>query len=226
MSNMEHGLTPLRKTLNWSVAAQREHVARWHGAEPEGPPLQAVGEGLEAETGACSLETLQGLVLAEHLVNFRLWHVEDEARRRDVDAEVIADCKRRIDALNQQRNDIIERVDGCLVALIEPHLPPAQGAPRHNTETLGNALDRLSILSLKLFHMAEQAEREDADQALREECGRKLAVLEAQHQDLSRAALELLDDYAAGRKRPRVYRQFKMYNDPRLNPALYGRQGK
>ena len=196
-------------TLRAAWEAMPGRVARWHEAEP----------GEAALSDEPTIEALAALIRAEHMVNFRLWHVEDEARRTDVDDTVIADCKRRIDGLNQARNDLIERVDACLVALLEPLLPPTPGdAPsRHNSETVGNALDRLSILALKAFHMAEQAGRGDASEEHRDICAQKLAVLEAQRGHLARAVAELMADYAAGARRPLVYRQFKMYNDPSLN---------
>lgn len=200
------------------AAAQLETTASWHNNLPEGD--FALGDGDKARFLA--------LCLAEHRANFRLWHVEDEARRRDVGPEVIAGCKRRIDALNQERNDCIERLDEMLVALLAPLMPapvPDMEA-RHNTESAGMALDRLSILALKVFHMEEQTRREDVDEAHRAACANKLAVLEEQRADLLRALRELLLEYAEGRKRPKVYFQFKMYNDPRLNPALYGKPEK
>ncbi|WP_084457855.1 DUF4254 domain-containing protein [Desulfocurvus vexinensis] len=200
------------------IDAQGPLVADWHSFEPPD-----AGPGAEPAPAA-DLAVLRALAAGQHLANFRLWHVEDEARRTDVGPEVIAHCKRRIDGLNQRRNDLIERVDACLVALVTPFIP--EGTPaRHNTETVGMALDRLSIIALKIFHMDEQARREDADAAHREACARKLAVLHEQRDDLARAVLELLDDYARGLRRPKVYYQFKMYNDPALNPALYARRG-
>jgi len=196
------------------AAAQEETTAVWHDETPGGDLV--LGEGPRARVLA--------LCLGEHRANFRLWHVEDDARRRDVDAAVIADCKRRIDALNQERNDCIERLDETLVALLAPLMPrPAPGVvPRHNTESAGMALDRLSILALKVFHMEEQTRRRDVDDAHRTACARKLAVLREQRSDLLRALQDLLAEYAEGRKQPKVYFQFKMYNDPALNPALYG----
>ncbi len=110
-------------------------VERWHQVEPDADDSASAGRTPEGP----SLDGLRVLVRAEHLVNFRLWHVEDEARRTDVDDAAIARCKRRIDGLNQTRNDLIERVDACLVDLLEPSLPAT--AARHNTETVGNALD-------------------------------------------------------------------------------------
>jgi hypothetical protein len=205
--------TELTTLIARCLDEQLTTVAGWHaaGAEPTLPPL--------AEAGP---ERLRGLVLAEHLSNYRLWHVEDEARRVDVGPEVIAGCKRAIDRLNQERNDGIERVDECLVNLLSAMLP-AGGAEKYNTETVGSALDRTSIMALKIFHMAEEAARESASPGHCERCAAKLHVLKAQRADLGRSILELIEDYASGLKRPKVSYQFKMYNDPSLNPALYGR---
>ena len=196
----------LKKDLKACWKAQLETVCLWHETVPKD----------------ISPEGLMGLVLAQHLCNFKLWHVEDRARMTDVDGEVIAECKREIDGLNQQRNDFIEQIDAEIIARVATFLP-ADAAHRYNTETLGSVLDRLSILSLKIFHMREQTLRDDVDESHRDSCRNKLATLEEQHHDLATSALELVDEYAQGMKRPKVYFQFKMYNDPSLNPALYGR---
>ena len=201
----------LAGVLQEIIAAQPGAVAAWHEAEPK---------GLDEPAPEADLDTLRTLAVSQHLCNHRLWHVEDEARRTDVGPEVIADCKRRIDALNQKRNDLIERVDACLVALVTP-LVPEGASERYNTETAGMALDRLSIIALKVHHMREQAQRADASDEHRHSCAAKLAVLDEQRADLARAVGELLAEYVAGTKRPKVYYQFKMYNDPSLNPALY-----
>lgn len=195
------------------VALQTEATRRWHGEEPCAP---------EPEQGAAaSAELLRTLVLAQHLRNFLLWHVEDSARRRDVEDAVIADCKRRIDRLNQERNDRMERVDACLAALLEPLLPDAAMSAPINTESPGMAIDRLSILSLKIWHMEEQTRRGDVEPEHVAACTRRLAVLNEQRTELVGALRCLLAEYLAGKKRPKVYFQFKMYNDPTLNPQLY-----
>ena len=209
-------MNDLKHLILRCVRLQLEAVVRWHSTEPEEP----CGRGGHAEPGP---ETLVHLVEDEHCVNFLLWHVEDEARRTDVDDAVIADCKRRIDALNQRRNDLIESVDACFNAMAEPSLPP-DAPERYNTETVGSALDRLSILALKIFHMDEQANRDEAGPEHVAACKGKLNMLMEQHKALAGSLLELLDEYAAGAKRPRMMRQFKMYNDPNLNPSVYGAQ--
>ncbi len=204
--------------------AQHRATAAWHVAEPPAhEPAPETPESMDAGGTAADAALLHRLVLAQHLMNFRLWHVEDTARRIDVGPDVIARCKRTIDGLNQRRNDYMEKVDACVVALLRPLLPaPAPGQrPRHNTESLGMAVDRLSILSLKVFHMEEQAERTDAAPEHRQRCADKLAVLREQRADLAQAVLDLAGEFLEGRKQPKAYYQFKMYNDPSLNPELY-----
>jgi len=196
--------------------AQTSAVAGWHAAAPSAVPFPAV----DIHTA----EALPQLVTNQHYMNYNLWHVEDMARRRDVSAEIIAGCKYRIDKLNQQRNDCMEQVDCCILCLLSPHLPqhPADsGRFRHNTESLGMAVDRLSILALKIYHMEEQTRRNDVDAAHREACREKTTVLREQRSDLVQAVLDLIEDYLSGRKQPKLYFQFKMYNDPALNPELY-----
>lgn len=163
---------------------------------------------------------LDSLVRAQHFCNFSLWNHEDEARRRDVADSYIADTKRAIDRWNQRRNDFIERIDVHLLQQLET---VDVSAARLNSETAGSMVDRCSILSLKLHHMAINAARKD-DPAVAAECAQKLVVLREQRSDLARCLGELLADFQAGRRRFKLYRQFKAYNDPRLNPALYGRQ--
>jgi hypothetical protein len=202
----------LKDLLRQAWTAQLDSVVRWHEAPPP------------ADLPARPDDGLVELVVRQHLKNFLLWHVEDRARRKDVDDGVITACKREIDGLNQQRNDLMEQVDAWLVRAVTAFAVQRELTAeemRFNTETLGAALDRLSILSLKIFHMREQTEREDVDAVHLKNCRDKLALLEAQHRDLSRSVLELIDDYALGVKSPKVYFQCKMYNDPALNPELY-----
>ena len=167
-------------------------------------------------------------VCAQHAFNYQLWHEEDIARSPNVGDERIAAVKRAIDGFNQKRNDGIERLDECLVReLAERKVVPAAGA-RQNTETPGSTIDRLSILSLRRYHMQEQADRTDASEEHRAKARTRLEILAEQHHDLSTSLQELLDDIFAGRKRLKVYFQFKMYNDPSMNPYLYqqGQGGK
>lgn len=152
--------------------------------------------------------------------NYLLWHEEDKARRTDVSESVIAGVKRRIDQLNQQRNDLIEQLDSEILAWLEgKNLPSTSN--QTNSETPGSIVDRISILSLKVYHMEEDAQRSDIDAAHRENSTQKCAVLKLQRTDLFAALRTLIADYLASKKLMRLYRQFKMYNDPTLNPELY-----
>jgi hypothetical protein len=162
------------------------------------------------------------VVCEEHKYNFLLWHEEDIARSPQASDAQIAQVKRKIDQLNQKRNDWIERIDDTLKrTLDERRIPPSAGA-KWNTETPGAAIDRLSILALRIFHMEEQAERSDASAEHVARAQSRLATLVTQHEDLSTSLSELLSDLFTGRKRLKLYRQLKMYNDPTLNPYLYG----
>ncbi|MGQ3052022.1 MAG: DUF4254 domain-containing protein [Roseateles sp.] len=173
---------------------------------------------------------LRGYIAANHFHNRCLWTQEDLARRTQApDAEIVAN-KRAIDRHNQARNDAVERIDELLLSalgLVDPAtiasaLPRSTVPPgaRLNSETAGSMLDRLSILSLKIASMREQTQRDDLDDWRRQACGERLARLIQQRADLGRCYDELLADARAGRAYFKVYRQFKMYNDPRLNPAL------
>lgn len=155
-----------------------------------------------------------------HRCNCRLWAEEDQARRRDVPDGAIAANKRNIDAFNQQRNDAIEKIDESLLALLAAK-ERAAGA-RLNSETAGAMVDRLSILALKIYHMRIQTERRDAGEEHLETSRARLARLAEQRADLAGCFDALLADCLAGRARFKVYRQFKMYNDPAFNPYLYG----
>ena len=167
-------------------------------------------------TSVVAGDDLESVMRAQHFCNFNLWNLEDDARRVDCDDRFIAQTKRAIDRWNQQRNDLIERLDSHLLAQLAD---VALGQAEQHSESAGQMIDRLSILSLKIWHMRRNAERRD-DAALAEECRGKLAVLEAQRADLTACLHRLLDDFRAGRRFFKLYRQFKAYNDPRLNPAL------
>lgn len=157
---------------------------------------------------------------ANHRCNTLLWDEEDRARRRNVPDADIAANKRAIDGYNQRRNDAIEKVDEALLARLEGVAPRADAW--HNSETAGAMVDRLSILALKLFHMGLQTRRPDATAEHVAACREKLARLALQRDDLARCYDTLLEQAVDGRAYWRIYRQFKMYNDPSLNPYLYG----
>ncbi|MBK6960429.1 MAG: DUF4254 domain-containing protein [Gammaproteobacteria bacterium] len=162
--------------------------------------------------------TLWKAIEDNHHCNIALWDEEDQARRRDVPDSAIANSKRLIDGYNQRRNDAIERIDE-LVLIALPSLPDT--AQLHS-ETIGALIDRLSILSLKLFHMDWQTRRGDVDADHRGISSTRLARLREQHADLAWCLDELVRGCLAGALRFKVYRQFKMYNDPKFNPWLTG----
>ena len=150
------------------------------------------------------------------------WHFEDIIRDPHIDPTEALQLKRRIDHSNQDRTDLVEEIDTYFrkqYSEVKP-LPDA----RLNTESPAWAVDRLSILALKIYHMKEQVEREDAETAHRDKCAEKLSVLLEQQKDLGLAIDQLLEDIEAGRKYMKVYRQMKMYNDPSTNPVLYKKQ--
>ena len=173
------------------------------------------------ETPAATGDGFNRMVEENHLRNFNLWHEEDIARRDDLGSERVHKAKRAIDGFNQQRNNFIEQMDMELVASLKP---AESGVPK-NSETPGMIIDRLSILALKEYHMREEAERAEASEEHRANCGAKLARIILQRNDLTGCLRELLEDVAAGRRTFGVYYQFKMYNDPALNPQLYGAKG-
>ena len=182
-------------------------VARWHEVEPA-----------HAETG------LAGKICDLHRFNFLLWHEEDIARSPDVTDAKIAQVKRAIDRYNQPRNDAIEKVDDFLIEeLARRGVQAAPNAPAA-TETPGAAIDRLSILELRRFHMLEQIERPDASPEHREKAAGRMVVLDTQRRHLIEALDRLLGEIFSGQRPLRVFRQMKMYNDPTMNPYLYKAQ--
>ena len=147
------------------------------------------------------------------------WHLEDIIRDPDIDPVAALAIKRRIDRSNQERTDLVEMIDSYFLDTYSDVAPQADATI--NTESPAWAVDRLSILYLKIYHMRIEAGRADADEAHRAACQKKLDVLLVQRTDLASAIDQLLADIAAGRKYMKVYRQMKMYNDPSLNPVLY-----
>lgn len=147
------------------------------------------------------------------------WHLEDIIRDPDIDPVAALALKRRIDRSNQDRTDMVEELDTYFRQLYAD-VKPLDDATI-NTESPAWALDRLSILALKIYHMQAEVDRTDASDEHRARCRGKLAVLLEQQTDLTTAIDQLLDDIAAGRKYMKVYRQMKMYNDPDTNPVLY-----
>jgi hypothetical protein len=187
----------------------RETVVRWHQGEPDNQYVE-----------------LLGTVCQQHQYNYLLWHEEDIARSPDVSDARIAMVKRAIDGYNQQRNDWIERIDEAIIDMLAECASAPASTARLNTETPGSAIDRLSIMSLRIYHLEEQLERTDVDQAHLDRVSQRLKRCRVQQADLSQSLAELLADLAAGTKVLKVYRQMKMYNDATLNPYLYKSTGK
>lgn len=161
--------------------------------------------------------TFEAVLWEKSWVDTVQWHLEDLVRPDDVDPVYALQLKRRIDRSNQHRTDLVERIDDHYMAQFA-HVAPAPDA-RLNTETPAWAIDRLSILALKVYHFQIEANR--GDDAHRAKCQAKLDTLLTQRADLTLAIDQLLDDLAAGRRQMKLYRQMKMYNDPSLNPSLY-----
>ena len=160
--------------------------------------------------------TFEQLILDQHQANFDLWHREDLARDPDASDRIIVQVKHDIDRLNQRRNDLAEQIDIALLQLA----PDNPTAPLHS-ESPGLIIDRLSILALKIFHTEEQLHRSTPEHQHRNKD--RLLVLNQQRTDLVSCLADLWNDVLAGRRRFKLYRQLKMYNDPTLNPVLYTR---
>ncbi len=164
-------------------------------------------------------DTIEATLYHKCWIDTVQWHFEDIIRDPNIDPAEALVLKRRIDKSNQDRTDMVEDIDTYFRTLYKD--VTVQPGATINTESPAWAIDRLSILALKLWHMNEQTERTDATPDHIATCCGKLAVLLEQQQDLSTAIDQLLDDIAAGRKYMKVYRQMKMYNDPSTNPVLY-----
>ncbi len=190
---------------------QDELVTLWHQ-----------GDGFEAPAGG---DAFLDQVAMQHRANFELWHIEDEARRPDASNAELADVKRRIDATNQRRNDAVEMLDRALLEFLAGRNLPQAAASLHS-ETPGLMIDRLSILSLKIYHTRQEACRDDAPAGHAERNCDRLAILEEQRADLAHCLDGLWSEILSGNRRFKLYRQLKMYNDPELNPAIYGKASK
>lgn len=166
--------------------------------------------------------SIEFLLYAKNWIDTAQWHMEDEVREPSIAPADALLWKRRIDASNQERTDMVEYIDSYFLEKYK-HIQPKADA-KVNTESPAWAIDRLSILALKIYHMAEEANRETASAEHREKCQQKLNVLLEQRTDLSQSIDELLADIEAGNKYMKVYKQMKMYNDPSLNPVLYKQQ--
>lgn len=191
------------------VELHQSTVQRWHAK-----PIHNPHDGL------------LGLVCQQHRYNFELWHQEDIARSPIASDSEIAQVKRNIDRLNQLRNDYIEKIDDWIAESLDSHkIVPVDGAWQ-NTETVGSAIDRLSIMAIRIYHYREQCEREDASLEHRQKVAARLETCLQQKHDLASALQQLVYQMEDGLAVHRIYRQFKMYNDPSLNPQIYKPQQK
>ena len=165
-------------------------------------------------------KTIEHLLYRKNWIDTVQWHYEDIIRDPKIDPEEALLLKRKIDASNQDRTDTVEYIDSYFLDLYKEVKPLPEATI--NTESPAWAVDRLSILALKIYHMQEEVNRPDATPEHRAKCQEKLNVLLEQKKDLSTALNQLLDDIATGRKYMKVYKQMKMYNDDELNPVLRG----
>jgi hypothetical protein len=167
-------------------------------------------------------DTISHLLYHKNWIDTIQWHLEDIIRNPSIEPATALAIKRRIDISNQERTDVVEYIDNYF--LNEYKLIKPRKNAHLNTESPAWAIDRLSILALKIYHMEIEANREEAGKEHRERCKSKLDILLEQRTDLSKSIDDLLNDIALGNKSMKVYRQMKMYNDPGLNPVLYKQQ--
>lgn len=194
------------------ASLQEMATARWHDSSPlDTTPNGSSLLDPRPESG------FEELVVQQHRANYDLWHREDEARDPLANDRAIALIKRDIDCLNQHRNNLMERLDTHLLSAVAQN----EAAPLHS-ETPGLILDRLSILALKVFHTEEQTLRGDVDESHRIRNRERLVLLQEQRRDLAGCLANLWAEVGGGQRRFKLYRQFKMYNDPTLNPVVYG----
>lgn len=200
----------MQTELYWQVFNQA--IADYHKTDNVDAPLN----------NPYPADAIEHLMYRKNWIDTVQWHLEDIIRDPQIDPVKALQIKRRIDKSNQDRTDMVEYIDSYFLDKFK-NVKPAKDA-QINTESPAWAIDRLSILALKIYHMAIEADRKDADAAHVEACAKKLAVLREQHDDLSTAIEQLIDDIAAGHKYMKVYKQMKMYNDPALNPVLYAQK--
>ena len=199
------------------IGLQDRLTALWHTNRPE------IQEPEPPAPEASEIATWLQAVAGQHRANFDLWHIEDEARKPGASDAELAQIKRRIDTTNQRRNDLAEALDHVLLEWLLSRSLPNPNAPLHS-ESPGLMIDRLSILALKIYHTREEAERSGAPEGHATRNREPLAVLEVQRADLAQCLDALWQETLAGMRRFKIYRQMKMYNDPSLNPAVYGKR--
>ena len=200
-----------------AIAALHDRsTAQWHQSPEAAEPHDA---------GSPSIETFLDTVHAQHRANFDLWHTEDRARAPRATPEEIVEVKRAIDHFNQRRNDLAEQCDVLLLEQAIAALRPKGGispTAQLHSESPGLMIDRLSILALKIYHTREEIDRPDAPSGHRDRNRERLSLLTEQRGDLIQCLDHLWQEILAGQRRFKIYRQLKMYNDPALNPAIYG----
>lgn len=168
-------------------------------------------------------DKIEHLLYRKNWIDTVQWHYEDIIRDPDIEPKAALELKRKIDASNQDRTDLVEYIDSYFLKKYQS--VEVKDNATINTESPAWAIDRLSILALKIYHMQEEVDRKDASTVHIEKCSAKLAVLLEQKKDLSTAIDQLLADIKAGNKYMKVYKQMKMYNDDELNPVLRGQKG-
>jgi hypothetical protein len=187
----------------------RQSIADYHVTDDVDTPVK----------NPYSSGTFEALLYAKNWIDTVQWHLEDIIRLPAIEPVEGIRLKRRIDKSNQDRTDMVEKIDDQFLSEFGG-ITPEKGA-RINSETPAWLLDRMSILMLKIYHMREQTERTDASAEHIARCQSKLAVLLEQQEDMALAFDELIEDITLGKRRFKVYRQMKMYNDASLNPVLY-----
>ena len=194
--------------LSWKIFEQS--IADYHKKDDVDTPIANPFE----------IKTIEYYLYLKNWIDTVQWHLEDIIRNPEIDPIEARKIKRRIDKSNQDRTDLVELIDSYFLDKYKD--VKVQPGATINTESPAWAVDRYSILSLKIFHMQEQVGRTDVSAEHKAQCQNKLNVLLEQKKDLGGAIDQLLDDIVAGRKYMKVYKQMKMYNDPNLNPVLYG----
>jgi len=201
------------------VTLHDEKTLLWHDpSAPAGEPTPSLADPVQPSAAGWL-----AAVARQHRANFDLWHIEDEARAPEVTDASLAAVKRRIDRTNQLRNDLTEELDRYLMGWLERRALPNPSAPL-NSESPGLIVDRLSVLSLKIYHTREEIGRPGAPAGHFDHNRNRLTILEEQRADLARCLDVLWRETLDGTRRFKIYRQLKMYNDPALNPAIYGRK--
>lgn len=199
----------LESTSKISIKIFRDSIDKYHILDQVDQPFK----------NPYSSDALEHLLFRKNWIDTVQWHYEDLIRDPIIDPLEGMKLKRLIDASNQDRTDTVEYIDSFFLNQYK-NVEPLQNATL-NSESPAWALDRLSILELKIYHMEEEANREDAGASHREKCNTKLQVLLTQREDLSLAIDQLVQDIAYGSKYMKVYKQMKMYNDEETNPVLY-----